>query len=694
MNAPARKKRKINPGPEKHSIVAGGKRGCLSWVLTMPLDIIFEIFGHLNPLDLIVLARMTKTLRCTLMHKSAISVWRSALSNVPGLPDKPPDMSEPAWANLVFDRHCHYCGAKGVRKIHWRPRLRLCHPCTRKHIVRLKSRGANAFRDLSWKQTSHAIVLLVTLIPAQFTGTHFIYLQDMYEHAMRALAKTPPEDRETFISDTQAKMVKIDQHAALCEVWAKIQSENLVEELTEHRVTRLQQIKHKLEALGYDIDAMPPHEIRAFEQVAFVKQNQPLTPRVWNRIKKPLLQYLDARSKRAKLKRVPAIEHPVISLDRKRLALAVMRRFWDSKVLDSDSLPVNHAEASSAIHDIIQSPESFELDEESVGDRTGYIMYGLFDEWRATLGDRLLDQMARAAQASDTFVFKDTPWKTSEPAQEELERRLSLATTVFTCECSEVDFTTVRGVQGWVPLRSGPPTIKPLFYPNQVLGHICLPRTPQIETHWTVTSILLDTFRASRGYPGPQVWDCGTLGLNHALGEMAQRLVRLTPLDPETATVLDMDRLGVHFACLGCSVQDKKEIEVYRTRAFDWREAIRHEHTTHASTPCHWQLLTANELEEGRQDGEEGWPAEFRLDEELPEEPQIWLCMICTNVLPAVMDRCQIRRHLQDGHGISEPVCNRDYYKDFSAPTCGYEHKLPHGVRVRLLYAMRNLRRV
>lgn len=41
------------------------------------------------------------------MHKSAISVWRSTLSQVPGLPECPPGMSEPQWVNLAFDPHCH-----------------------------------------------------------------------------------------------------------------------------------------------------------------------------------------------------------------------------------------------------------------------------------------------------------------------------------------------------------------------------------------------------------------------------------------------------------------------------------------------------------------------------------------------------------------------------------------------------------
>lgn len=60
------------------------------------------------------------------MHRSALHAWKTARANVLGLPgmkievfitalvtngcsDPPAEMSEPAWADLVFDRHCSVC---------------------------------------------------------------------------------------------------------------------------------------------------------------------------------------------------------------------------------------------------------------------------------------------------------------------------------------------------------------------------------------------------------------------------------------------------------------------------------------------------------------------------------------------------------------------------------------------------------
>jgi hypothetical protein len=66
-----------------------------------------QIFGHLNPLDILNLARTTKALRDILMRRSAISVWKEARSNVEGLPPCPADMTEAQYANLAFSPHCH-----------------------------------------------------------------------------------------------------------------------------------------------------------------------------------------------------------------------------------------------------------------------------------------------------------------------------------------------------------------------------------------------------------------------------------------------------------------------------------------------------------------------------------------------------------------------------------------------------------
>ena len=65
----------------------------------------------MEPLDLLNLARTSKDFRHLLMSKSSAAFWKAARKNVDGLPDCPPFMSEPAYANLLFCAFCHVCGA-------------------------------------------------------------------------------------------------------------------------------------------------------------------------------------------------------------------------------------------------------------------------------------------------------------------------------------------------------------------------------------------------------------------------------------------------------------------------------------------------------------------------------------------------------------------------------------------------------
>ena len=69
-----------------------------------------QIFSHLDPLDLLHLARSTKAFRSFLLNKNAIGIWRSAREHIEGLPPCPPYLSEPAYANLAFSPYCHVSG--------------------------------------------------------------------------------------------------------------------------------------------------------------------------------------------------------------------------------------------------------------------------------------------------------------------------------------------------------------------------------------------------------------------------------------------------------------------------------------------------------------------------------------------------------------------------------------------------------
>ncbi|KAL0563817.1 hypothetical protein V5O48_018246 [Marasmius crinis-equi] len=122
-------RRKVDAVEEK-STNTRRARGPLQRLKEIPLDVVFVIFGYLNPQDLLHLSRTNKDLRNLLLSRSTILVWKEARSNVEGLPDIPEDLSEPAYAHLCFDTQCYLCGNKNLTiNLLWHDRTRACKNC-------------------------------------------------------------------------------------------------------------------------------------------------------------------------------------------------------------------------------------------------------------------------------------------------------------------------------------------------------------------------------------------------------------------------------------------------------------------------------------------------------------------------------------------------------------------------------------
>ncbi|KAH6919141.1 hypothetical protein BKA70DRAFT_1249413, partial [Coprinopsis sp. MPI-PUGE-AT-0042] len=99
-----------------------GNRGLLERVTDMPLDLLFEIFGQLHPLDLLSLARTTTSLRATLLDRSARSLWIASV--------KKHGVSEPAWVDLALGKTCQKCCRNvGNQTLVWEVMVRYCNRC-------------------------------------------------------------------------------------------------------------------------------------------------------------------------------------------------------------------------------------------------------------------------------------------------------------------------------------------------------------------------------------------------------------------------------------------------------------------------------------------------------------------------------------------------------------------------------------
>ena len=97
----------------------------LSKFPTIPLDVMYEvsrpvpgqsgppltfsvtqIFSLLHPRDLLRVSWTTKAFRGVISDRSLKPIWKESLASIEGLPSCPRDLSEPAYAALLFSPYC------------------------------------------------------------------------------------------------------------------------------------------------------------------------------------------------------------------------------------------------------------------------------------------------------------------------------------------------------------------------------------------------------------------------------------------------------------------------------------------------------------------------------------------------------------------------------------------------------------
>uniref|UniRef100_A0A0K3CBK7 FGENESH: predicted gene_3.232 protein n=1 Tax=Rhodotorula toruloides TaxID=5286 RepID=A0A0K3CBK7_RHOTO len=111
----------------------GGRKGKdiggLEVMKSLPLELLVEIFSHLDPNDLLALSMVNKQYRSLLTSPGSVKIWETSRRTI-DLPDLGMDeITEWQYAQLVFGRECQRCGAKGVKKLDVYLRKRLCKRC-------------------------------------------------------------------------------------------------------------------------------------------------------------------------------------------------------------------------------------------------------------------------------------------------------------------------------------------------------------------------------------------------------------------------------------------------------------------------------------------------------------------------------------------------------------------------------------
>ncbi|KAF9068968.1 hypothetical protein BDP27DRAFT_1326210 [Rhodocollybia butyracea] len=268
-----------------------GKLGLLQRLTKdVPLEIILEIFCHLDPGDLLHLARTSKDLRGILMSKTSEFVWRTARKNVDRLPDLPNDLNEPQYAHLLFESYCYICQHKGhCDNVLWTLRARVCQQCTALlpvYDVDYLSKQPEAYRHLAilpWERTRvrNSLKPVASNKWAKRFKEEFEALQTQTE-------------RDDWIARKEKEHAEMKKHAILCQRWLQYVLYKRVIDRDDAQKQRRDDIIARLAEIGWDEEAKTMVRKCAAEFVShrLVRQSTKLTDRGWNGMKDELVELL------------------------------------------------------------------------------------------------------------------------------------------------------------------------------------------------------------------------------------------------------------------------------------------------------------------------------------------------------------------------------------------------------------------
>ncbi|KAK0228913.1 hypothetical protein IW262DRAFT_1353783 [Armillaria fumosa] len=517
--SPTKRRRFLTPAPHDADAVIPvqnfRERGKLRQIPEMPIDILFEVFSHLDALDIMRLSRTTKTLRRLLMHVSAISIWKAALSRDP-LPPKPADLNEPQYINLAFSEHCHDCLAPGKHITLWTFRTRLCPNCLTKDFVYF-----NTLNQFGRSIPIGHLLLNPYILRSEWTNC---YTHIFSREEVRALVNDPElaEAPSTPQVDVLLQQ-RINAHeptrrfAGQCRNAETLREERIRLAEEAARAKRTQQIFERLYDLGYKDEVTYLEDGgKILSNHTLLKTHKELTEYAWGSMLPTLINLLeDARGKVLKKKRKNIYKTRLNIVSDLIKAHAAENR---------DKIAPSPADVcvTPKIKAILENSnvELYNHEEDFADIKTE--LPKISREWRRSKGMYLLSLM---------------------PGNKHDISRLSLATTFFKChECTQ-----------------------PISYPR-VLAHKCMTALRHGYRNQSDDMVLL--CKSLQAEP----WNFNRNGVEcyELAGGCAVDVVRASGLRAEKATVEDMERADVWLECMNCRVPERGSI------IFQWRQAILH----------------------------------------------------------------------------------------------------------------------
>ncbi|KAI0779425.1 hypothetical protein C8Q74DRAFT_689905 [Fomes fomentarius] len=519
-----------------------GRRGGLKDMLDMPLDILFEIFSLMHPRDLLNLARTSKPLRALLMNRQSAPFWKAARQQVEGLPDCPPYLSEPEYANLAFFSHCHSCLKNNIKTVIWEFSVRYCQQCKEGMLMDYASNMG--YTEFVQGQTgTDKPFLNICLAPltkgSKYDEIHY-HAPEVEDFKKQYNTLSSFAEKKHLVEEAIAGVAHRKQHAAAMQVYKAKLEEARVLELDAIKEARFVAIQKRLrqEGWGNELDLMPNYELRFFSKQKPCRKSQKLTEHGWQQIRKDVVDYID----KLRTRRLNQERHTLLCARLTKLAEVVTE--WEHaqgpRSADTDWHP-NFADfaCTSAFRALIEAPTETDV--------TKQHFLQLVDQLHE-LRNTWLEQRRAEFEA-----------KVPEELVQQGVSPLSLASVSFNCKSC---------------IRRG------LRWP-QILSHACARSTSRYfleDTEQQLRQALAVTCRRVGLLP---VW----LADSHKTFTFQPPLegtiaaIRACGRDPATASYEEMETCGVRLICRSCP-PPHSHYEV-----FDWKDAAIHGFVTVNSLP-------------------------------------------------------------------------------------------------------------
>ncbi|TRM64474.1 hypothetical protein BD626DRAFT_491940 [Schizophyllum amplum] len=491
----------------------------------LPLEILFQIFENVEPIDLLQFARTTKHLRGILMSKTVLNIWKRSLERLPGGENPPLHVvSAPELVNVVFGRVCHLCPNSDATIVWWAMRRRFCSPCTdlRKHFVPTSNCGPSS--SLKYR---HSYLLLLPILHTSPPNCQRYCVEQLerMDADFLAVQGRPEEDRDLFVKK-QAACRQINSAGTLCEQWDMCVSRAHEREVRKIIEQRRKDIIDRLSALGWadEMALLPP---MTFENHPLLNERKTLTDNEWECISGIFITTLEmykakrlAAARKASILRCQGIVRDVLRGYSRQLDLSKLVIPTLGEVLQVGPL-------RALLDDTPHNQELSRDDIERVFPRTAFETY--IAEWRDARDAELLQIMDNGLPTGS--VTRDC---------------LYLATTLF----------RRRNANQWVSTCVAYPTI--------------------LTAKGSFRRPLTDEERRN----GQLIWAPEFIIFDEEGHARARDVVAFCGLNPDKATKADMDALDPWVHCTKCVPDDSKRL------VLRWDEAIRHlsqDHGSHAS---------------------------------------------------------------------------------------------------------------